>query len=67
MTNLLIRTKLIENGVRNWELAERILHISEPTLYRKLRNELPYEEQERIAVMISEYAKNKKEGRKNED
>ena len=58
MNNLIIRTALIKNNVRAWQLAKDILHTSEPTLYRKLRQELPETEQLEIAKAIEEFAKN---------
>ena len=58
MNNLIIRTALMKSNVRTWELAGRILRISEPTLYRKLRKEIPEDEQHQIASLIEEYAKN---------
>ncbi len=58
MNNLIVRTALIKHNVRAWELAAKILCISEPTLYRKLRSELPEDEQRKIASLIEEYAKN---------
>lgn len=54
--NLIIRTALLKNNVYLWELAD-ILGVSEPTVVRRIRKELPEEEQLRIAEMISEYAK----------
>ena len=57
MNNLLIRIALLKTGLRNWQLAN-ILEVSEPTLYRKLRHELPEEEQKRIAELIEMHAKN---------
>ena len=56
MNNLIIRTALIKHNVRTWELAAKILCISEPTLYRKLRSEMPEEEQRKIAALIEQYA-----------
>ena len=58
MNNLIIRTALIKHNVRTWQLANDILKVSEPTVYRKLRIELPEDEQRRIASLIEEYAKN---------
>lgn len=58
MNNLIIRTALIKHNVRTWQLAIDILHTSEPTIYRKLRHELPEAEQLEIAAAIEEYAKN---------
>ncbi len=58
MNNLIIRSAMLRTGVRTWQVAKDILKISEPTIYRKLRSELPEEEQLRIAALIEEYAKN---------
>lgn len=51
--NMRIRRALFETGVHIYELAHA-LGVSEMTIYRKLRNELPEEEQERLAHMIHE-------------
>jgi hypothetical protein len=42
--------------MKNWQLA-RIMGISEMTLYRRLRDELPEPEQDRICKLIDEYIK----------
>lgn len=55
MNNLKIRMKIIETGIKYYEL-DRILGISEPTRCRMLRNELSEEEQNRICELIDEYA-----------
>lgn len=49
--NKKIRTALEESRMRHWELAD-LLGISESTLVRKLRKELPEEEQKRIISII---------------
>ena len=59
MNNLRIRVKLMENGLKYYQL-DSILGISEPTRCRMLRNELPKEEQERICKLIDDYAKGKR-------
>ena len=51
MTNTKVRIKMIESGIKQWELA-RLLDISESALSRKLRDELPEEEQDRICNLI---------------
>lgn len=56
MNNILIRNALAEERVKYWELA-RFLGISEATLSRKLRDELPAEEQERIVELIRQHVK----------
>ena len=59
MNNKIIRSTLKESNMKQWELAD-ILGISEQTLVRRLRYEIPQEEQERIANLIME-ASNEKE------
>lgn len=51
MKNIEVRQKLLATGIKNYELAE-MLGISEWTLSRRLRKELPQEEQNRIIEMI---------------
>lgn len=53
--NIRIRTELKECGVKYWELA-MIMGISDATLCRRLRIEIPAEEQERIIKLIREYS-----------
>lgn len=55
MNNIKIRFKLTELNKRYYWLAE-ILGISESTLTRRLRKELPEEEQTRIVQLIDEKA-----------
>lgn len=50
-TNLKIRKALGESMMKQWELAD-LLGISENTLTRRLRKELPEEEQQRIISII---------------
>ena len=54
MNNVKIRMKLASNMLKYWQLA-RIMGISEMTLTRKLRDELPEPEQDRICQLIDEY------------
>lgn len=54
--NINIRIKLVEAGMKQWELA-RLLGISESQLSRKLRTELTQEEQERILEIIEKEEK----------
>ena len=49
--NVKIRKALGESMMRHWELAD-LLGISEATLTRRLRKELPEEEQQRIISII---------------
>ena len=55
MNNMKIRIKLLEHNKRLWWLA-RILGISESTITRRLREEMPEDEQERIVQLIEEKA-----------
>lgn len=55
MNNMKIRIKLLEHNKRLWWLA-RILGISESTITRRLREEMPEDEQERIIQLIEEKA-----------
>lgn len=51
MTNTKLKIKMVESGIKQWELA-RLMEISESALSRKLRDELPEEEQDRIISLI---------------
>lgn len=51
MSNTRIKIKMLKSGIKQWELA-RLLGISESALSRKLRGELPEEEQDRIVAVI---------------
>ena len=53
-----IKTRAKEKGVFLWELADH-LNISEPTMSRKLRHELPQAEKDRIFSIIEEIAAEK--------
>lgn len=55
LKNIEIRAAAKEKGVRLWQIAET-LKISEPTLTRKLRHELPDEYKEKIRAIIEELA-----------
>lgn len=56
MENLAIRRKLKETKVMQWQVADA-LNISEMTLVRKLRYELPEVEKQKIFEIIEELAK----------
>lgn len=58
MKNLKVRRALENAKMYQWELAE-VLEISEYTLCKRLRKELPDSEQEKLISIIE---KNKKEG-----
>lgn len=51
MKNQEIRNAMKENNIKQWELAE-MLGISENTMCRKLRKELPDEEKQHILEII---------------
>ena len=53
--NLEIRRKLKETKVMQWQVADK-LGVSEMTLVRKLRYELPEEEKQKIFSVIEEIA-----------
>lgn len=55
MKNIIVRQALKKHGMRQWELAV-LLGISEQTIYRKLRIELP-EEQRNLANLIAKHRK----------
>ena len=59
LSNNDIRTAAKQHGVRLWEVAER-LNVSEPTITRKLRRELPADEKQRIISLIDEISAEKK-------
>lgn len=54
--NLELRRTAKANGVSLWQIAEK-LGISEPTMTRRLRFELPKEEKNKIIGIINELAK----------
>ena len=54
--NLDIRAAAKSAGVMLWEIADH-LKISEPSITRKLRHELPQAEKDRIFSIIEEIAK----------
>ena len=52
MNNIEIRKALLETNMKQWELAE-LLGITEWTLSRKLRKELPEDKKEEILDLIN--------------
>ena len=56
MQNLIIRKTAKEKRVPLWAVADK-LNISEPTMTRKLRHELPPEETAHILALIDQLAK----------
>lgn len=51
MANYRIRNALLKNNVKHWQLAEK-MGITDFSLSRKLRRELPGEEQKKIIDLI---------------
>lgn len=51
MKNKRIKLKLMERELTQYDLS-KILGVSETTLYRRLREELPEEDQKRICELI---------------
>ena len=60
MVNLEIRQAMRINGVFSYEVAEA-MSISEATMTRKMRRELPEEEKQRILAVIERLAQEKQE------
>lgn len=58
LANTDVRTTAKEKKVRFWEVAE-YLKISEPTMTRKLRKELPDSEKQEIIKIIDELSAKK--------
>lgn len=50
-TNLDIRKQMKENNIRQWQVAEQ-MGISEFTLSRKLRKELPQEQKDQLLEAV---------------
>lgn len=61
MTNKEVRAALFQTGVKQWELAEET-GFSEAYFSRKLRRELPDEEQKKLIDMVYAIARKKQEG-----
>ena len=51
MNNIKIRITMMEHNIKQWQLA-KLLDVSESTVNRLLREELPEEEQDRIVEII---------------
>lgn len=60
MKNVKIREAAKQAGVYLWEIAERF-GCNDGNFSRKLRRELPENEQEKIIAIIAEVAREKKE------
>ena len=59
--NMVIREQAAQAGVYLWQVAAR-LNLNDGNFSRKLRMELPAEEQERILEIIAELAREAKDG-----
>ena len=55
LANTDVRETAKKRGVRLWEIAE-FLNVSDPTMTRKLRRELPADERQKILSIIDEIA-----------
>jgi len=55
LANTDVRETAKKRGVRLWEIAE-FLNVSDPTMTRKLRRELPADEKQKILSIIDEIA-----------
>lgn len=58
MANEAVKDALKRYGVPQWELG-RELNVSENTMYRKLRTDLPKQEQEQLIRKVEEIASQK--------
>ena len=58
MENIEIRTAYMQAGIKQWQLAEA-LGVSETHFSRKLREELPQEEKEKILEAIKRIVREK--------
>lgn len=54
MANKKIRMKLLEYDLKQWQLA-KLMGVSETTVYRMLREELPAERQKEILSLIEDW------------
>ncbi len=60
-SNQKIRRESRANDVPLWKIAKR-LGISEPTMTRRLREELPEQDQQEILSVIADIAREEREG-----
>ncbi len=51
MTNVKVRIAMSDHNITQWKLA-RLLDVSESTVWRLLREELPDEDQDRLVELI---------------
>lgn len=57
-TNIRVRVEMLKHGTAQWKLAE-LLGVSESTMRRMLRKELPEAEQDRIIWVLNNQDKYK--------
>ena len=60
MNNKKVRLKMMEHEVTQYGLS-KLLGVSEMTVYRRLRDELPEDEQDRIVALIEKAKEDKHE------
>ena len=56
MANLKVKEAILESGLKQWKVAE-LIGIRDDAFSRKLRYELPEEEQNKIIEAIRQYLK----------
>ena len=61
MANRIIREAAQKNGVLLWQIAYAV-GVNDSTFSRRLRKELPQEEQEKLLSIIAKIAEDRKEG-----
>lgn len=61
MANRIIREAAQKNGVLLWQIAYAV-GVNDSTFSRRLRKELPQEEQEKLLSIIAQIAEDRKEG-----
>ncbi|MBR3244189.1 MAG: hypothetical protein IKF90_16085 [Parasporobacterium sp.] len=56
MANMKIKVEIMKSGLKQWQVAD-LVGIRDDAFSRKLRHELPREEQDRIVELIRNYMK----------
>ena len=62
MKNACIKIAMVECDLRQWQVA-RLMGIHEGTLSRKMREEMPLQEQEKIVDLIRHHVKTESGGK----
>lgn len=65
MKNACIKIAMVECDLRQWQVA-RLMGVHEGTLSRRMREEMPLEEQEKIVDLIRHHAEKKCGGNHND-